>query len=52
MKELTITVRVAGDPVTEDPHEVAEELIADSVELARRFEECRHVEFVSAEWTT
>jgi hypothetical protein len=49
-ERLTIVVDVSGDRLTEDPHDVAEELIADAIDKGDRYAESRTVRFVGAEW--
>lgn len=48
MPKLTIILEVDADPRDEDPHDVAEDIIAHAVDQSRFGN--RVVQFVSAEW--
>lgn len=47
MPQLLITLDVTADPVLEDPHEVADDLLLDGIGMSTRYSDAK---MISAEW--
>jgi hypothetical protein len=48
---LTIVVEVTGNRLTEDPLEVANDIVADAVDRGELYADERKVKLVGAEWS-